>query len=332
MTTPMLQCLRAGLPKAHVTVVAGSLAAGDVVRDSNLCDEVKTMSFRTASIFDILTFFVSLRRERFDAAIVATRLSSKIAFLLRFLSGLKLVVGDGVDERGWGYTHWRRTNLGNHRSQDNIQILKLLIPHIENSEALSPQFHLNQTLVTDAAAAWRQHRLEGHVVMGVHPGCGLYEQDKKLPEQWCWEIISRFLLAFPEAKVALFFGPEDSVWGDGPENILKRIVRFQHLPLTVVAAFIEKTNVFLSGDTGLGHVAAAVGVPVVTVAGPTRINQTRPMGKRNLIVKTDHSLPCMPCFETPLFSNCPVSQECMTTVSAQRVFDAIAQTLKAAGN
>lgn len=328
MTTPMLQALRSEWLGAHVTVVAGSLAAGDVIRNSNLCDQVKTMSFRTASTFCILTFFFRLRFEHYDAALVATRLSPKIAFLLRFLSGLKVVAGDGVGKRGRGYTHWRRTNFENHRSQDNIQILKLLAPHVESSEDSLPRLHLQQALGGDMEAAWHQHRLEGHAVMGVHPGCGVYEQDKKLPEQWCWEIISRFLLAFPEAKVALFFGPEDSLFGDGPENIMEKVVRFQRLPLSTVAALIERTNVFLCGDSGLGHVAAAVGVPVVTVAGPTRINQTRPVGKRNLVVKTEQRLPCMPCFETPLFSNCPISQTCMTTVSAQRVVDAIAEALK----
>ncbi len=330
MTTPMLQALRAVLPKAHLTVVAGSSAAGDVIRDSNLCDEVRAMSFRTGSMFDILRFFVRIRFERFDAAIVATKLSSKIGVLLRFLSGIKVVAGDGVGNRGWGYTHWRLTGLANHRSQDNIQILRLLFPHVGVHENLPARFQLNQSLEPDIAVAWRQRELEGHVVMGIHPGCGFYEQDKKLPEQWCWEVISRFLIGFPKGKVALFFGPEDRVFEEGPNDMSKRVVRFQDMSLSVVAAFIARTNVFLCGDTGLGHVAAAVGVPVVTVAGPTRINQTQPLGKKNLIVKTDHSLPCMPCFETSLFSKCPISQECITTVSVQKVFDAVVQTLEGA--
>ncbi len=241
-----------------------------------------------------------------------------------------MVAGDGVGSRGWGYTHWRLTNLANHRSLENIQILKLLFPHAGINEDLSAKFHLNQTLETDIALIWRQRELEGHVVMGVHPGCGLYEQDKKLPEEWCWEVISQFLIGFPNGKVALFFGPEDRVFGPGPKDMLMRVVRFQDMPLSVVAAFIARTNVFLCGDTGLGHVAAAVGVPVVTVAGPTRINQTQPLGRKSRIVKTDHSLPCMPCFETPLFLKCPLSQKCMSTVSAQKVFDALAQTLNGA--
>ncbi|MBL8043263.1 MAG: glycosyltransferase family 9 protein [Nitrospira sp.] len=331
MTTPMLHVLRTALPNAHVTVVAGSLAAGDVIRGSDLCDEVRSMSFRKRSVLDILLFFSKVRLERFDAAIVATGLSPKVGLLLRLLSGLKLVAGGGIASRGWGYTHWRQTNLMNHRSLENIQILKLLLPDAETNGNLSAKFHLNQAQETDAALVWREHELEGHVVMGLHPGCGVFEQDKKLPEPWCWDVISRFLTEFPNGKVALFFGPEDRLFEAGSKDMAKRVVRFQDMPLSVVAACIARTNVFLCGDTGLGHVAAAVGVPVVTVAGPTRINQTQPLGKRNLIVKTDYSLPCMPCFETPLFSKCPISQKCITTVSVQKAFDAIAQILEEVG-
>lgn len=328
MTTPMLQALRAVLPKAHLTVVAGSSAAGDVIRDSTLCDEVRALSFRTSSIIDILGFFLRIRFEQFDAAIVATRLSSRIGFLLRFLSGVKVIAGDGVGNRGWGYTHWRVTTLADHRSQGNVKILRLLFPHAEIHENLPTRFSLEHSLESDIARVWRQRELEGHVVMGLHPGCGVFEQDKKLPEPWCWDVISRFLTEFPNGKVALFFGPEDRLFDAGPKDMAKRVVRFQDMTLKVTAAFIAKTNVFLCGDTGLGHVAAAVGVPVVTVAGPTKIDQTRPWGRKSLIIRTEQPLPCMPCYDTPLYAKCTISQKCMTTVSVGAAFDAIVQIMR----
>lgn len=327
MTTPMLQILRAAWPRARVIVVAGSVAAGDVIRGSNLCDEVRVMSFRNRSLLDVLTFFVKLRFERFDAGIVASRLSSKIAFLLRFLSGLKVVAGDGI-QRGFGYTHWHPANAINHRTKDNIEILRRLLPNGATDSEPVVTFHLDQSVESDLTAEWRLRGLEGHVVLGVHPGCGLYEQDKKLPEDWCWKIILRFLSAFPEGKVALFFGPEDSVFRLEPKEVSNRVIRIQDAPLSRVASLIARTNVFLSGDTGLGHVAAAVGVPVVTVAGPTKIDQTRPLGQKNLIVRTEQSLPCMPCYETPLYAKCTISQKCMTTVSVGTTFDAIVQIIR----
>lgn len=328
MITPMLQALRAELPRSHVTVVAGSAAAGDVIRDSDLCDEVRAFSFRESSALGILIFFVRLRFEGFDVGIVASRLSPKIAFLLRFLSGLKVVAGDGVGRKGYGYTHWRLAKPPNHRSSDNINILRLLYPQAGIDKDLPVRFQLDQFSEPEVAAEWRLRELEGYTVLGLHPGCGLYEQDKKLPEEWSWEVISKFLSDFPEGKVALFFGPEDSSFRIAPQEFSTRIVRFQGMSLRVVAALIARTNVFICGDTGLGHVATAVGVPVVTVAGPTRIDQTRPLGGKTLIVKTELSLPCMPCFETSLFLKCPISQKCMTTVSVQKASDAIARLLK----
>src|SRR5574340_745267 len=83
MTTPMLRALRCGLPRAHVTVVAGSPAAAAVIQGSDLCHEVRIMSFRNSSILEVFSFFARLRSECFDAAFVASRLSPRISFLLR---------------------------------------------------------------------------------------------------------------------------------------------------------------------------------------------------------------------------------------------------------
>lgn len=328
MTTPMLRALRSGLPSAHVTVVAGSPAAAAVIQGSDLCHEVRIMSFRNSSILEILSFFTKLRSECFDAALVASRLSPRIAFLLRFLATIKVVAGDGAGKRGWGYTHWRPVKPSNHRIVENLEILRLAFPGAGMHEPPAVHFHLDECSESEVERTWILRGLNGHRVLGMHPGCGLYEQDKKIPEEWCWKIIRKFLATFPKGKVLLFFGPEDSDFASEPRDALSRVVKVQNMPLKFVASLMAKTNAFLCGDTGLGHVAAAVGVPVVTVAGPTKIEQTRPWGGGNLIVRTEYSLPCMPCYDTPLYARCPISQKCITTVSVEAAFAAIAQIMK----
>jgi ADP-heptose:LPS heptosyltransferase len=43
-------------------------------------------------------------------------------------------------------------------------------------------------------------------------------------------------------------------------------------------------SAFLGNDSGLGHIAAAMGVPTVTVFGPGRPARYRPWGPRSEIV------------------------------------------------
>jgi heptosyltransferase-2 len=77
---------------------------------------------------------------------------------------------------------------------------------------------------------------------------------------------------------------------------------------------------FISNDSGAMHVAAAVGRPVVAVFGPTDERRTRPLGDAAVI-----SAPvfCRPC----LLRECPIDHRCMTRVTVDVVYDAVAARL-----
>lgn len=326
LTTPLLKVLRAKLPGSHVTVVVGSSASAEVIRGASLCDDVRIMSFRHSSAIAILRFFLQLREDRFDAAVVASRLSPRIAFLLRFLSGVKIVMGDGVGARGWGYTHWRPVDVSRHKVTENLSIIEQLVP----AESVGGvYFHLDEIARTEAAYIWANARLEGYDVLGIHPGGGTSEcPDKALPVELCQKVVEQFLTGASHRKVVIYFGPDEGgLLRDYEKWGLKRVVLLSGLSLRVVGATIARTRVFLAGDTGIGHIAAAVGTPVVTIAGPTDIVHTRPWGNGHQVVLTERSLDCMPCYETPLYGKCPYGQECMRAISSMRIMQAIFEVL-----
>jgi lipopolysaccharide heptosyltransferase II len=60
-----------------------------------------------------------------------------------------------------------------------------------------------------------------------------------------------------------------------------------------LAAVLERLAVFVTGDTGPMHLAAAVGTPLVALFGPSDPVRYAPRSKRSRIVRVD--LPCSPC-------------------------------------
>jgi ADP-heptose:LPS heptosyltransferase len=60
-----------------------------------------------------------------------------------------------------------------------------------------------------------------------------------------------------------------------------------------LAAVIERLAVFVTGDTGPMHLAAAVGTPVVALFGPSDPVRYAPRTVTSCIVRID--LPCSPC-------------------------------------
>jgi len=71
-------------------------------------------------------------------------------------------------------------------------------------------------------------------------------------------------------------------WCAGPEEALEDAVRFQNLD--ELACWLANARVYIGNDSGITHLAAAVGVPVVAVFGPTDAVVWAPRGERVRVV------------------------------------------------
>ena len=95
--------------------------------------------------------------------------------------------------------------------------------------------------------------------------------------------------------------------------------------LAEAIAIVSRAHGFVSNDSGLMHVAAALGVPQVAVFGSTSPLHTPPRSARARVVWLKHELglDCMPCFERTCRL---VHHRCMTAVAPERVGTALAET------
>lgn len=66
------------------------------------------------------------------------------------------------------------------------------------------------------------------------------------------------------------------------------------VPLGCLPALLSKAGVMITNDSGPMHIAAAVGVPVVALFGPTSAVRTGPYGTGHRVLTG--SVPCRPCF------------------------------------
>lgn len=104
------------------------------------------------------------------------------------------------------------------------------------------------------------------------------------------------------------------------------IVTFDDLSLPEITALASKASIFVGNDSGIAHIAAAVGTPTVVVFGSSNRNHWRPWTDApNEIVF--EPLPCQPCpgricaeFGDP---------KCILSVSPSAVFTALTRVLAA---
>ena len=134
----------------------------------------------------------------------------------------------------------------------------------------------------------------GSRLIGIQPGAG-----RSIKE---WDPV-RFadvgarLAAMPHASVILVGSESDRAALDAVRTAWPREVPVTQLPvetdLVVLAAVLEQLSLFVTGDTGPMHLAAAVGTPVLAIFGPSLPTRFAPRAARARMVRID--IACSPC-------------------------------------
>ena len=112
--------------------------------------------------------------------------------------------------------------------------------------------------------------------VALHPGAG--SKAKRWPLARFIDLAMR--LAAKQNKLLIIEGPAES-------GLAAQIVRelpigaaatAKSLPLDILAAVIAQSNAFVGNDSGIAHLAAALGIPSTVIFGPTLPQHWAPLG------------------------------------------------------
>jgi heptosyltransferase-2 len=87
--------------------------------------------------------------------------------------------------------------------------------------------------------------------------------------------------------------------------------------LTTLGGVLVQCRALVTNDSGAMHFAAALGLPVVAMFGPTRERETYPVGRGRHAVLT-HQVWCRPC----MLRECPLTHACMRGITVDTVLTA----------
>ena len=127
-------------------------------------------------------------------------------------------------------------------------------------------------------------------------------------------------------RAVLAPGPGDEALVDALRADLPPTAFVPPTSLAEMAALLRNCDVFIGTDNGLRHLAALLGVPTVTVFGPTDPAGWNPPGPRHVCVRRGES--CSPCDLT----ECPVpGRPCLENLGFEPVAAATMELLGACG-
>jgi heptosyltransferase-2 len=164
----------------------------------------------------------------------------------------------------------------------------------------------------------------GALLVGIAPGAA-YGHAKRWPPARMAEVVGR--LSRDCGAVCVLVGAAgDRGAGREIESALPPDIHVVNLigrtDLGALIGLLERCRAFVSNDSGAMHLAAAAGVPVVAIFGPTDERATAPLGDHDVLV---HHVFCRPC----MLRDCPIDHRCMNGITVDSVFGAVSKTLDA---
>jgi len=159
-----------------------------------------------------------------------------------------------------------------------------------------PTFIVPDEAQESADALLRDAGLEpGAALLAVHPGSGAYSLARRwFPDRFA--AIADELTARHGLRVVLLGGKDERELADAVGGLMRypAVNLAGRTTLDVLGGVLKRCALLVGNDSGVAHLASAVGAPVVAVFGPFNHHTWRPLG-RSLVVRADPALPCMPC-------------------------------------
>lgn len=333
MTTPLLEVLHRAYPDASMTYVVGSWSKVVVehvpfVQTVIDCGNVGIAGRYT--LRDYLTLVLKLHRQHYDLAFVLDR--SPMLTLLPWLAGIPRRVGP--DSLGRGFSLTDRVPVSSsptmlqHQADIYLDLARALHLPLEH-----PRMHFIPTEqenehMTSLFTRSPEVRALVAVFAGGGSNPGMELTAKRWPLDRYRELVRR-LVHEGNAQVLLIGGKDDISLNqsllnglDVPEGRVCNLAGTTSFGES--AALLAQCNLFIGNDSSPMHLAAAVGIPVIAIFGPTSPQEygPYPLDDPTHIALWNNPKPCFFLGRMQPCEDCT----CMQSVTIDEVWSAV-QTL-----
>lgn len=317
MSLPAIDSLRLSLPGAEIAILAKPWVA-EIFQGNTAVDRV--ILYQSHGVHQGLggkwRLARQLKKERFDLAVLIQNAFE--AALLSFLAGIPRRAGYNTDGRTLLLTNPVTLSpkvKGDHQVDYYLELVRALgfqeggrIPSLKVSE--ERQKEAARTLSSLSIG-------EREGIVGISPGATYGSAKQWFPERY-GELAER--IARNLTKPIIIFGSRSDRWIAVQVREKARVPLIDLTGKTTLAqaiALIARCRLFITNDSGLMHVAAALGVPLIAIFGATNPKITGPLGNDCRVFRKP--VPCAPCLK----AECPEDRRCMGLIEVDEVYEEV---------
>jgi heptosyltransferase II len=324
LTVPFLRSLREAFPAAQIDLMLEPFS-GQVIEGCPYVDRVIPFEFKTIHTYSAaaergkvagyLHYWRLIRNEHYDAAFVLKR--SLSSALLVWLAGVPRRIGFATEGRSVLLTDRVTYRHDQHEVENFLDCLRVLdVPINSKTLELWPNPENDKKVAAIMAqTGWKDSDLK----VIIHAAASLPAK------QWPLDRFAAVMAVLRDKHHARFVYTGSA--GDAElYRGIEKLGPFNGLDLCGVTNVRENLSVYKSADLFFGvdsgpmHMAAAVGVPVVALFGPTDERKWGPWGEGHTVITK--RLSCYPCKPHKCADN-----ECMKQISVEDALGAVERHL-----
>lgn len=281
LATPLIRELRLNHPDAVIDALVMWSGSRDILGANPHLSHVHHFHMLKEGPWRTFRYLLQLRKERYDVTL-NTYPQSKIQYraIARML-GAGLRASHRYDNRSWldGWMVNREIpqSYDRHSVDQNLALLELIGDRPKSAE------HVTELFLSASEQQWAdgylaEKGLKGGTLVGFHVGSGKTKNLalRRWPLEHYRELIRKLLALRPDLSVLLFGGPEeqsDHAWLMG-QVASPRLLVPESRNMKQAAALLGACHAFLSIDSALMHLAAAMRVPHQFVIETATFNKT----------------------------------------------------------
>ena len=283
---PAMKALRDAFPGRPIILWTAESHVDDIIRSEGLVDGVLLQDAGARkNVWAALAFIRKIHNEKFDMVFVSSGTNAFKTGLLTWLMGIPHRVGENVGGMGFWYTVKIDYVRNQHELDGALKLVEAIgvkpltrLPFLKLSE--QDRDFADRFLSEQGIAA-------GDRLVGMHVGVGTkWAEFRKWPLERFTEVARR-LMETCGAKILLTGGVRETALVRQVAAALPHpaVITAGKMDLCQTAAVIRRCHLFISNDSGLAHIAAAVGTPLIVLFGPTNEKITGPRGHNVRIFK-----------------------------------------------
>jgi heptosyltransferase-2 len=254
-----------------------------------------------------------IRKGRFELAVLLP--NAFRAALVTWLGGVRFRLGYATDARGFLLTHpvhREKAAQTVHQTEGYLMLLRSVGWRAENG---FPRLEVSAGDRIAAEGILRKCGISGRgMLVALSPGAE-YGPAKRWPAERFARIGDWAAERWGAKTIALGSGNDASVCAEMIRSMKYPSVNLcGATSLNEAVGLISMARFFVTNDSGLMHVASALGVPTVAVFGSTDPAATGPLGPGTRVIR--NPVPCAPCLQR----ECGGDFACMLAVTPEAVW------------